>query len=734
LSDGRLRSSRLPARWVPAIAAVALAGFFATAIWLSHEADMRASEVEHTLRVQNALGDIGTSLLQAETGQRGFLITANDGYLVPYGQAAKDLTPELAVLARLTAGNPDQLAKLAELKPLIEAKLDELAAVIEMRRSGDETGTRERVRAHLGRNLMDHIRSILKAMDDQEERLLAEGNIAAKRSARAELAALAVTGVLGLALVVIWGHGMRRYAIAVEETRAERDRVWRLSRDLLAVADADGRLLAINPAWSAVLGWSEPELLMLPSVAAIQHPDDRTATGPERIRLLEGRATPRFEGRLRRKDGSYRSIAWTAVSDGELSYLSGRDVTAEREQANALRQTETALRQAQKMEAIGQLTGGVAHDFNNMLAIVIGSLNLVQRQLDRDRPNDSVVRRFLSAALEGADRAAVLTSRLLAFSRQQALNPEPLDANKMVSGMSELLRRTLGEPVQIETVLAGGLWLTRIDPPQLENAILNLALNARDAMAAKGGGRLTIETANASLDEAYAAQHDDVSAGQYVQIAVSDSGGGMPPEVAVRAFDPFFTTKPAGQGTGLGLSMVHGFVKQSGGHVKIYSEPGQGTTIKLYLPRWFGSMERRAGAAAVSNVLPMGTPNEIILVVEDEERVRRVSVEALRELGYTVLHAADGQEALGTLDANPAIALLFTDIVMPGMNGAQLTAEALLRRPDLKVLYTTGYTRNAVVHNGVLDNGVQLLNKPFTLEQLATKVREVLGPVTETNG
>ena len=316
MSDGRLRSSRLPARWLPAVAAALLAGFFATAIWLSHEAETRASEVEHTLRVQNALGDVGTSLLQAETSQRGFLITADDGYLVRYGQAIKDLAPELDILTHLIAGNPDQLARLAELQPLIAAKLDEVAAVIEMRRSGDETGARERVRTHLGRNLMDHIRGILKALDHQEGRLLAERGAAAKRSARAELVALAVTGVLGLTLVAIWGRGWRRYATAVEETRAERDRVWRLSRDLLAVADANGRLIAVNPAWSAVLGWSEPELLMLPSLAAIQHPDDRTATGPERVHLLTGRPNPRFENRLRRRDGSYRSIAWTAVSDG----------------------------------------------------------------------------------------------------------------------------------------------------------------------------------------------------------------------------------------------------------------------------------------------------------------------------------------------------------------------------------------------------------------------------------
>ncbi|MFO1061381.1 MAG: ATP-binding protein [Dongiaceae bacterium] len=386
---------------------------------------------------------------------------------------------------------------------------------------------------------------------------------------------------------------------------------------------------------------------------------------------------------------------------------------------------EARVRQAQKMEVLGQLTGGVAHDFNNMLAIVIGSLDIAQRRLGKGSTD---VLRQIDSAMDGAKRAAVLTQRLLAFSRRSPLMPAVTDVNGLVGGMAELLRRTLGEPVALECVLAGGLWRTRVDPGQLESAILNLAVNARDAMP--GGGKLTIETLNAHLDDDYAAQHHEVVAGQYVAVAVSDTGTGMPPEVAARAFDPFFTTKKSGLGTGLGLSQVYGFVKQSGGHVKIYSEPGQGTTVKVYLPR-----DSAAAAAALASidgmpvpalVPPGGSPEEIILVVEDDERVRGTTVAALRELGYTVRHAASGEQALDLLQQMPQLRLLFTDVVMPGMSGRALAEEAARRRPGIKVLYTTGYTANAIVHNGVVDRGVELIPKPFALDQLARKVRSVL--------
>lgn len=382
---------------------------------------------------------------------------------------------------------------------------------------------------------------------------------------------------------------------------------------------------------------------------------------------------------------------------------------------------QAQLRQLQKMETIGQLTGGVAHDFNNMLAIVIGSLDLALRRLTG--AEDPRLLNSLQSAKDGAQRAGVLTARLLAFSRQQPLAPEAVDANKLVGGMSELLRRTLGEHIRIETVLAGGLWPTFADLSQLENAILNLAVNARDAMP--GGGHLTIETANTELDDRYARMHSEVDAGQYVMISITDTGTGMSEEVIERAFDPFYTTKGPGKGTGLGLSQVYGYVKQSRGHIKIYSEIDRGTTVKIYLPRYVGS-SGAALAAGGGPTIPHGSVKEVILVVEDDEKVRHITVESLRELGYTVVQAASGFEALDQLDQQPGIDLVFTDIVMPELNGRQLADMVLEKWPDVKILYTTGYTRNAIVHNGVLDHGVSLLAKPFTLEQLAYKIREVL--------
>jgi len=383
-------------------------------------------------------------------------------------------------------------------------------------------------------------------------------------------------------------------------------------------------------------------------------------------------------------------------------------------------EAEQQVRQLQKMEAIGHLSGGIAHDFNNMLAIVMSALNMAERRLAKGEKDYD---KYLAMAREGATRAANLTKRLLAFSRQQALAPVAVDANKLVTGMSDLLRRTLGAGIHLETVLAGGLWLIHVDSNQWENTILNLALNARDAMAEEG--RLTIETANYLLDESYARQNNnDVPPGQYVLIAVTDTGSGMAPEVVARAFDPFFTTKGVGKGTGLGLSMVYGFVKQSGGHIKIYSEPGTGTTVKIYLPRFYGAEETIVeGAKAAPQ--PDGH-GELILVVEDEDSVRTLTSDSMRELGYKVVDASSAAAALRALDANPEIALLFTDIVMPDMNGRKLADEAARRRPGLRVIYTTGFTRNAVVHNGVLDPGVNFLPKPFTLQQLGEKLREVL--------
>ncbi len=387
---------------------------------------------------------------------------------------------------------------------------------------------------------------------------------------------------------------------------------------------------------------------------------------------------------------------------------------------------EEAFRQAQKMESVGRLTGGIAHDFNNLLTVILGNIETLQRRALRGELSvaDETFGRLTDAALSGAKRAAALTQRLLAFSRRQPLDPRPLDANRLVTGMSDLLRRTLGETIRTEVVLAGGLWQVAADANQLESALLNLAVNARDAMPE--GGKLTVETANAYLDEAYAARHAEVTSGQYVLIAVSDSGIGMPPDVVARAFEPFFTTKDVGAGTGLGLSQVYGFVKQSGGHVKIYSELGEGTVVKLYLPRLVGA-EAAQEPGPTERPAVGGTREEVVLVVEDDEAVRAHSALMLTELGYGVLQAAEGETALRLLASHPEVRLLFTDVGLPGgMNGRQLADEAQRRFPRLKVLYTTGYARNAIVHHGRLDPGLELLLKPFSFADLAAKIRRVL--------
>ncbi|MDB5558375.1 MAG: histidine kinase [Enterovirga sp.] len=384
------------------------------------------------------------------------------------------------------------------------------------------------------------------------------------------------------------------------------------------------------------------------------------------------------------------------------------------------RKAEAALAQAQKMEAVGQLTGGIAHDFNNLLQVVVGNLDVLQRNLPEEAGR---LRRSADSAMKGARRAATLTQRLLAFSRRQPLDPKPIDVNALVSGMSDLLHRSLGETVAVETVVAGGLWRVEADANQLENAILNLAVNARDAMPE--GGKLTIETANTMLDEAYARAHAEVRPGQYVVLSVSDTGVGMDRETAARVFEPFFTTKEVGKGTGLGLSMVYGFAKQSGGHVKIYSEPLVGTTVRIYLPRLIGGTHEED--VPELNISPEGGGKETILVVEDDEDVRAYSAETLRELGYQVIEAQDGPSALRILERQATIDLLFTDVVLPnGLDGERLAYNARALRPGIKVLFTTGYSRNAIVHQGRLDAGVQLIAKPYSYVDLAAKVRDVL--------
>ena len=415
-----------------------------------------------------------------------------------------------------------------------------------------------------------------------------------------------------------------------------------------------------------------------------------------------------------------------------------KDRTRELEIQNEARiKAEETLRQAQKMEAVGQLTGGVAHDFNNLLTIVLGGLDVIGRQLSTLGPSPAAERieKARGIALQGVQRGVTLTSRLLAFSRQQPLAPKVINANNLVGGTCEFLRRTVGEAISLETVLAGGLWKAHADPNELENALLNLTLNARDAMP--DGGKVTIETANCYLDEAYVSSiSEPVDEGQYVLIAVADTGVGMDKATADRVFEPFFTTKEVGKGTGLGLSQVYGFVRQSAGHVKVYSELGDGTTVKIYLPRYLGANDQ-PDEACQSRGPAHAIGKETILVVEDDDALRAHTVAVLEELGYRVLMAPNGAGALEILDRALDVDLLFTDVVMPGeFNGRQLADEAKRRRHQLKVLFTTGYTRNAIVHHGRLDPGVHMIAKPYTLDDLSAKIRALLdaGQDSKTRG
>jgi PAS domain S-box-containing protein len=509
--------------------------------------------------------------------------------------------------------------------------------------------------------------------------------------------------------------------LQVAERTADLDRTWRLSQDLLAVVEQDGTFAALNAAWQALLGWSERDLLGVRFVE-FTHPDDLEATLAVFATIFEAPLIKPYEYRLRHRDGSYRWFAWTAAFEAGRVYATGRHTTAEREQAEALRRAEEQLRQAQKMEAVGQLTGGIAHDFNNLLTGVIGSLDMMQRRIANGETDK--VERYATTAMTAANRAAALTHRLLAFSRRQPLDPKPVNANRLVTGMEELLRRTIGEAIRLEIVTAGGLWQTLCDPHQLESAILNLAINARDAMAS--GGTLTIESCNAHLDNAYAASSRDVRPGQYICICVTDTGEGMTPDVIAKAFEPFFTTKPIGQGTGLGLSMIYGFARQSEGYAKVYSEVGKGSTVKLYLPRYYGEGEDAEEASSGLTEGHRSEHGEVVLVVEDETAVRELVVDVLEELGYRALEASDGPSGLKLLESGARIDLLVTDVGLPGLNGRQLADHAREHRPGLRVLFMTGYAENATIANGFLEPGMQMITKPFAIEALATRIRDMI--------
>ncbi|MEN3976525.1 PAS domain S-box protein [Emcibacter sp. SYSU 3D8] len=490
------------------------------------------------------------------------------------------------------------------------------------------------------------------------------------------------------------------------------------SVDAICSFTADGTCVEMSARCRDIWGY-EPDELIGRHFGDLIHPDDRENSRQHNMAIREGQQVTTMLQRHFRKNGGLVYIQWSSVwsADDHLFFNIARDVTAQIE-------AETRLRQAQRLETLGQLTGGVAHDFNNLLTVILGNAEFLAEQL----PPDGDLHQMAIAMQDAAERGSALNRRLLAFARRQALEPRVSDINALMGSMDHLLRRTLGEQVEIEMVRAGGLWRGFVDAGQLESAVLNLCLNARDAMP--GGGRLTIETANAYLDGTYAASHEDVTPGQYVMIAVSDTGDGMPPDVVSRAFEPFFTTKDVGKGSGLGLSMVYGFVKQSGGHIKIYSELGQGTVIRLYLPRTRDA-DHSTDASASRAASPSGTDK--ILLVEDDDLVRVHVEKQLLGLGYSVVAVSSGPQALEVLRNVADFDLLFTDVVMPGgMNGQQLAAEARRLQPRLPVLFSSGYTENAIIHHGRLDPGVHLLNKPYRREEMARKVREVLGLARES--
>ncbi len=520
---------------------------------------------------------------------------------------------------------------------------------------------------------------------------------------------------------------------------------WDLPTDRLTVDEAFARYFGLDPQ----LGRDGVDLAqLLESV----HPDDQAGLASAIAQAIARGGAYAHQYRARRADGNYDwleangrvehgpdgvplSFPGVLIDVGERrAVIEQRDRAAAdlralnetleqriAERSAELMRAEAQLRQSQKMEAVGQLTGGLAHDFNNLLGGISGSLEFMQMRISQGRFTE--LDRYLGAAQGAARRAAALTHRLLAFSRQQTLDPRPTDVNRLVAGMEELVRRTVGPSIAVEVVAAGGLWTTLVDPPQLENALLNLCINARDAMAQ--GGRLTIETGNRWLDRRTAAERD-LPAGQYVSLCVSDTGTGMTPEVIAKAFDPFFTTKPIGQGTGLGLSMIYGFTRQSGGQARIYSEPGQGCMICIYLPRLVGA-EAVAEAVPELAALPRAEDGETVLVVDDEPTMCMLVSEVLDGLGYASIEAADAPSGLRVLQSDARIDLLVTDVGLPGgMNGRQMADAARSVRPNLKVLFITGYAENAVVGNGLLAAGMQVLTKPFAMEALASRVREML--------
>ncbi|MBI6667247.1 hybrid sensor histidine kinase/response regulator [Pseudomonas syringae] len=512
----------------------------------------------------------------------------------------------------------------------------------------------------------------------------------------------------------------RQQTARLEQRTLELDTFWQISPDPLAILDFNGIFLRVNPAWTALLGHPEQELLGT-SIMTLLHPDDVSNT-QNALKHTVNHVLPLFENRYQHVDGSYHWFGWTAAPGNGIIFALGKHLTHEKDRIKALRIAEEALIQSQKMEAVGQLTGGLAHDFNNLLMGVTGNMELLLSRIRQERFTE--LDRYINAALEGSRRAASLTHRLLAFSRRQTLAPKATDIDLLVAGMDELIRRTVGPAIDMQVNASRGLWATLVDPHQLENSLLNLCINAKDAMP--DGGKLLIQTGNRHLTAVTATKYQ-LPTGRYVELSVSDTGTGMSNDVMARAFDPFFTTKPIGMGTGLGLSMIYGFARQSGGGVYITSKVGEGSKVCILLPMHEGEAETVVFDDSPLQVPASSTSDETILVVDDEPAVRLLIAELLEDLGYIVLQAERGADALTILQSKAAIDLLITDVGLPGgMNGRQVADAARDVRPDLKILFVTGYAENAALAHDTLEPGMHVLPKPFAIAELIGRVTELL--------
>jgi PAS domain S-box-containing protein len=673
------------------------------------------------------------ALRDAELSQRNVAITGDAGYRESYRATVEKARASLAELGRLTSGDTEQHRRFQEIQPQVEIRLRELRGMGDAQGAGRSDAVLKRIAAILESPTARSVSQLVDTIIEAERARLQAAEARAASSARSARNVTAATGLLVLGVMALGGFLVLYASSNIRRAdRARRDTEDQFQKLVGGVTDyaifrldPQGRVVTWNAGAERIKGYSSEEILGQ-SFSRFYPDEDRRAGFPQRaleIAAREGRYEA--EGQRVRKDGSR---FWASVVIDRLSDASGRllgyakitrDITERRRQQDALEQARAELAQSQKMEALGHLTGGIAHDFNNLLTVIGSALGMVHR---RQRQPDAATDRFIETARRGVDRATRLTQRLLAFARRQPLDPKPLEVNTLVTGVIEMARRSLGEGIKIEVKLIPELSWVSADASQLESALLNLIVNARDAMT--GGGWLSLETAHAFLDDSYAARHAEVVAGEYVMITVADTGRGMSTEVAARAFEPFFTTKDIGQGTGLGLSQVHGFIKQSNGHVRIYSEPGEGTTVRLYLPRL--SRASVPGDAAAGRPAAAEPLSRTVLLVEDDADVRAFTAEALSDLGYRVLVAADAPAAWAMLEQEP-VDLLFTDLGIPGSaNGRELAHEAQRRWPALKVLFTTGHARNAFIDEGGFDQGLEVISKPYTQASLAERIQRVL--------